>query len=122
MITNNIRPTSHQKTVLAIVASSPSSKVAAEYIMQNPNTKEAADLLVQIGVLTLDNNEAALTDSGQQLAIDENIIDEMGELTSNGTMYLKMFQKNQSDSESGDDAPIGECVSLIVELLTLMTD
>lgn len=120
MVVNNVKPTAHQKTVLAIIASSATPKIAAEDLTSNPNTKEAADLLVQLGAVSVENGEAVLTQVGDQLARDENIIDEMGGLTPNGTVYLKMFQKNKVSDDTTEELPsVAESATLIAELLAL---
>lgn len=121
MRVDSVRPTDHQKAVLAIIASSPTSKVAAEEVTKDPNTKEAADILTKLGAVTFDGVDLAFTDVGEQLAQDENIVDMSGALTTAGTFYLKYSQ--HADQYSQEDQPEEtlpmESYSLVKELLSL---
>lgn len=100
MKSSNVRLNSHQKTVLAIVAYAPTAKVAAEDIVKNANLRQAAQTLATLGALAYDDAAATITQVGSELSVDENITDELGELTTNGQMYLKVFQQNTPQVEA----------------------
>jgi hypothetical protein len=83
-----LHPTVNQKKVLAIIIAAPTSVVALANISTNPNIVAARDMLVKLGVIQLIDGGAIITDSGTKIAKDENIIDEVGELTPSGTALV----------------------------------
>ena len=84
-ILTTIRLTEHQKTVLAKILASPEGNLPDEDISRGPNLKQARDLLIQLDMITNDGeNKYSVTDKGQKIAKDENIIDDTGELTEQG--------------------------------------
>ena len=84
-ILTTIRLTEHQKIVLAKILASPEGNLPDEDISRGPNLKQARDLLIQLDMITNDGeNKYSVTDKGQKIAKDENIIDDTGELTEQG--------------------------------------
>lgn len=79
-----IHPTENQKKVLAKIIASPSPKVAGEEILGDENLVAARNILMKLGVITFSGGNAELTDKGRQIAQDENIADEGGQLTDTG--------------------------------------
>jgi hypothetical protein len=79
-----IHPTENQKRVLAKIIAAPNPKVAGEEISGDENIIAARNILMKLGVITFSAGTAELTDKGQQIAQDENIADESGELTDVG--------------------------------------
>lgn len=139
-IQSSVHPTDNQKRILAIIASSPTSAVADQEIATNQNMIAARDLMMKMGLITVSDSEVALTDQGAQVAVDENIIDDNGQLTKMGQAYaappgstLPAEQDDNSDDLSGVDVPpvdpaqaagarapeltYGESFSLLKELL-----
>lgn len=116
MKTNQVRLNAHQKTVLVILSHSTTPRVAAEELAQTPNLRTAANTLSKLGALTYTDTEASLTDAGRQLSVEENLTDETGTLTTNGQVYLKMFQRLDAKASLTDDT-IREGV--LVQLLRL---
>jgi hypothetical protein len=97
---DNIQPNAHMKAVLAIIANAATSKIAAEDITGDINLQKAAQLLVQIGAISYDSSSASFTETGTQLAQDENIIDGSGALTVNGIMHIKRLFKEPEVQEA----------------------
>jgi hypothetical protein len=83
-----IHPTENQKRVLATIIASPSPKVAGEKISGDENMVAARNILMKLGVITFSGGNAELTDKGQQIAQDENIADESGQLTDTGNALI----------------------------------
>lgn len=81
-----IHPTENQKKVLAKIIASPSPKVAGEEIIGDENLVAARNILMKLGVVTFSGGNAELTDKGKQIAQDENIADEGGQLTDAGNI------------------------------------
>ena len=99
-ILNAVRPTETQKQILAKIASAATPKLAAGNIIGNQNLLSARDMLAKLGIITFSPNEAALTDAGEQLARDENIIDDSGQLTDVGNK-LAFGDQNQPPVGAG---------------------
>jgi hypothetical protein len=83
-ILSGIHPTDNQKRVLAIIIASPSPKVANEELTGDENLMAARNILMKLGVVTVVAGAAELTDKGTQIAQDERITDETGQLTDLG--------------------------------------
>lgn len=81
---SGIHPTDNQKSVIAKIVAAPNPKVAGEEISGNANMIAARNILMKLGVLTFSAGAAELTDKGQQIAKDENITDDSGQLTDVG--------------------------------------
>lgn len=94
-------PTDNQKSVLAKIASSATPQLAAADISDTPNLVAARDLLIQMGLIELDDNGAHLTDQGQQVMVDQNLTDDGGNLTDAG-------QQAAYGDEAEDAAPPGD--------------
>lgn len=82
---STLRPTQNQLTVLAkIIASQDVPARAAAEISSNTNFIAARNILMKLGLITYTDAAAALTDKGTQVAQEQNIIDENGQLTDEG--------------------------------------
>jgi len=73
-----------QKQVIALIVAARTPKVAAVDIAANHNLQTARDILAKLGVITFTDADAHLTDKGTQLAVEEDIADESGQLTDAG--------------------------------------
>lgn len=132
-IMSAVHPTANQKRVLAKIVASPTPTVAAEQISNDANIVAARNMLMKMGIITLANNEAALTDRGKEVATDENIIDQSGQLTSTGEKLAYTDTNGMDDDDNagqltpptdsaeppppGGDIPF-ESVSLLKQLLS----
>ncbi len=94
-------PTDNQKSVLAKITASATSQLAAADISDTPNLVAARDLLVQMGLIELDDEGAHLTDQGQQVMVDQNLTTPDGSLTDDG-------QEAAYGEEADDAAPAGD--------------
>lgn len=132
---NTLRPTTFQKQVLAHITGAPTPKLAAANIATNRNLMAARDMLAKLGIITYSDAGAALTDKGITLATEENITDETGQLTDEGSKLIAPPGQEQpgqeqqppadpTNIEPGPDATgVGgdvslESFSLLKELLT----
>lgn len=103
-ILNSVHPTDNQKRVLAKIAASPTSTVAAEEISNNQNMIAARDMLMKLGLITVNNGEAEMTERGAQVAVDENIIDDNGELTKTGQAFAYTSPNGRIDADMAGQA------------------
>lgn len=105
-----IHPSTNQCRVLARIVAAPTASVAAAEISKNANLVAARNMLMNLGVIQFADGEAVLTDRGTQIASDENIIDQMGQLTDKG----KRLAFSHDGSQIGDqmNQPPGEDISL----------
>lgn len=95
-ILDNFRPTNTQKQVIARITGAATPTVAGDSVSSGANIVSARDTLVELGFITFINGEATLTDSGQQLAVAENITDETGGLTAAGQQLAQMAPTQQA--------------------------
>lgn len=100
-ILDTIRLSTNQKRVVAKIIAAPTPKIAAEEISDGSNMIAARDMLMKLGIITLQMNDAAeLTDKGRQLAQAENLADETGNLTPDGEKYA------YTDETGGEDKDV----------------
>lgn len=93
-----------QKEVMAKVKTAPTEQVAWEEISNtaseiDQNFAAARDMLGDLGLLTIGDGELSVTDKGEEVMKDENLVDEMGELTDEGLAL--------ADTERGEHPPEG---------------
>jgi hypothetical protein len=98
-----VHPTTNQKRVLAKILAAPTPTVAGAEISKDANLVAARNMLMKLGVISFANNEATLTDRGTQIAAEENISDQAGQLTPAGQQlaYTNSRDKPDSDQASG---------------------
>ena len=109
-----IRPTTFQQQVIASIIAAETPKMAATQIAANQNLQTARDLLAKLGIITYTEIDARLTERGTQLAVEENIADESGELTDHGQSLISGQQQQQQppnddmgmDVEAPDEAAL----------------
>lgn len=88
-----IRLTQTQRQVIAkIVASQDVPARAASEISTSQNLITARNMLMKLGVITYSTDSAALTPKGENLAREQNVIDETGNLTDEGNSVLGLEQ------------------------------
>jgi len=107
-ILTTIRLTQHQMQVLAMILASPEGNLPDEDISKGPNLKQARDLLIQLDMITNDGeNKYSVTEKGQNVAKDENIVDDMGELSElgQGLAYPDEDKKEPAPSSPGPGGP-----------------
>lgn len=91
-----------QKQVLAKVKASPNPQIAWEEISSAANDVDenyaaARDILADLGLLQVGEGTIDLTDKGLQSLKDANLVDDMGELTDEGT---KLAAVGNEDDEA----------------------
>jgi predicted methyltransferase len=99
-----VHPTTNQKRVLAKILAAPTPTVAGEEISKDANLVAARNMLMKLGIITFANNEAALTDRGTQVAAEENIADQSGQLTPTGQQLAYTNAQGQTDSDQAGGA------------------
>ncbi|TFG96306.1 hypothetical protein E4H12_11360 [Candidatus Thorarchaeota archaeon] len=92
--------TSNQKRVLAKIVASPTPTVAGEEISGDQNLIAARDQLVKLGAVEFVGSEASMTDNGQQIARDANIVDEAGQLTPDGEALAYTDSQGHEDKDT----------------------
>lgn len=100
-IIDTVRLTNNQKRVIAKIKASPTPKVALEEISDDQNLIAARNMLVKLGLVEIVAGEVFLTDSGEQMAVDENIVDEAGELTQTGNELAHSTPAGKQDATMG---------------------
>lgn len=104
-VLTNVRLTQHQMEILAKVAASPEGVVPDEDISKDRNYTAARQLLTKLGLLTNDGEDKySISETGQKVAKDENIVDETGQLTELGN---KLAYKDDEDEAPPPAEPAG---------------
>lgn len=98
---SSVRPTTSQKRVIAKIIASPTPTVAGGQLSADANLVAARNMLAKLGVISVADAEVTLTDVGQQLARDENIVDQMGELTQDGKQLAYTKTSDNPASAAG---------------------
>ncbi|KKN08279.1 hypothetical protein LCGC14_1058250 [marine sediment metagenome] len=101
-------PTDNQKAVLAKIIAAATPQLAAADISDTPNLAAARDMLDQMGMITLDNEGAHLTDDGNQMMIDQNLSTPDGQLTDDGqTAAYGDEAEDAAEPETSPDLELG---------------
>lgn len=100
---STLKPTQNQLTVLAkIVANKDHPAKAASEISGSENLVSARNMLMKLNVITYSDTSAALTEKGEQLAKEQNIIDDSGNLTDEGQKLVSGDQPQQGQPPMDD--------------------
>jgi hypothetical protein len=97
--------TANQKRVLAKIAAAPTPKVAGEEISGDQNLAGARDQLAHLGAIEFVAGEASMTDKGQQLARDSNVVDDSGQLTPDGEQLAYTDAAGKQDKDATKAPP-----------------
>lgn len=96
-----IRLTQTQLQVIAkIVASQDVPARAAQEISNSQNLITARNMLMKLDVITYSIDNAALTPKGENLAREQNVVDETGNLTDEGNRLLDIQQPSPPQTDS----------------------
>jgi hypothetical protein len=100
---STIRPTQNQLRVLAkiVVAQDLPAKAAAE-ISDDISLVAARNLLAKLNLITFTDNNAKLTDKGQQVAKEQGITDETGQITDVGSKLAATNSDGRDDPSMPD--------------------
>ncbi len=92
-----MRLTDTQKLVLLNVYASPTPETAYDTVTGSPNLVAARNQLRNAGLIVVDdqNSRAGVTDQGQEALINNNLIDETGEVTEEGDAMLNSTQQEK---------------------------
>jgi hypothetical protein len=88
MINNNIRLLDAQKQVMVAIVTSPTPTVYFGNIAANEQAVTAQKVLTKLGLVQISRDVAKVTDKGEKVMQDENLIDELGDLTDYGKKYM----------------------------------
>jgi hypothetical protein len=78
-------------------------KLAAEAIIGDVEMSEAAEILANIGLLTMSPGDVSVSPQGEQVLKDLHLIDEMGEPTEEANQLLQQYDVEGSVSEPEQD-------------------
>lgn len=91
------RLTDTQKLVLVNVYAAATPEMAYDTVTGAPNTVAARNQLRSAGLIVVDdqNSRAGVTDQGQEALVNNNLIDESGQLTEEGNNLLQNTQQDK---------------------------
>ncbi len=82
-----IQLSSVQKFVLAKLVAAETPLTAYEEVNRGANTVTATQMLGKLGLMSMAENHAEITEQGREALQKEGLIDEMGELTEEGQLW-----------------------------------
>jgi hypothetical protein len=108
---NSIQLSAVQKFVLAKIVAAETPLNAYEAVSRGKNTVVARDMLTKIGLITVAENDAQITEQGKEALKKEALIDEMGELTEEGQIWgfaesPEEAAKEDAAKNAKPDAPV----------------
>ena len=103
IITDSYNPqavmlTATQKGILAILHNAPTPEAAFESINGAPALITARNLLERLGLIQVAGIRAALTQAGQQAVTANNIVDETGQITDEGSALIDAINVRKGGS------------------------
>ena len=118
-VLSNVRLTKFQMQIIAMICASPDQSISEQEISDGPNLTAAREQLTKLGLIANDDKDQfIMTDSGEQIAQEENIIDDNNNLTEFGnslayekpsrtTSYGTVSRKSSEQASSTKDmAPV----------------
>jgi len=108
-VLTNVRLTDYQMKVLAMIIASPEGIAPDEDISKGPNLTSARTMLTKLGLITHDgDNKYSVSETGMKVAKDENLVDDMGELTELGNEKAYADDKQAPSVSAGPGGPTDE--------------
>jgi len=95
-----------EKFVLTKLVAAETEQNAYQEVTRGNNVVAASDKLTKLGLMTMSENIAAITEQGQEALRKEALVDEMGELTEEGQMYG--FASTPEEAAKADHAQKGK--------------
>lgn len=101
---HSVRLSDIQKEVLARVHAAPNEQVAADEILDGgQNYVGAKNILVRLDLINFHDNEASVTDEGEEVMKRANLIDDQGQLTDEGQRYA--YDEEDQPQQDQPDQP-----------------
>ncbi len=113
-----LKLTNTQKEVLSKIKAAATPVLALERLT-GANMQSALETLSSLGILTYDEENVDITEKGEDLMKDYNLIDEMGELTDEGNSFASLNNDNDQPpiGNMGDDMGAFESFSLLKQII-----
>lgn len=99
---DTIRLTTTQSQVLMNAITAPTPVSARSYVDTTPNAQQAMAELSKLGLVTMTDTELEVTDEGQALARNLNLVDDQGQPTPVGQQYVAQPDENGPEPGMGD--------------------
>lgn len=101
-----------QKEVLAKVKAAPNPQLAWEEISDaasnvDQNLAAARDVLGNLGLLMVGDGVLEVTEKGEEVMKDSNLLDDMGELTDDAQQFINKREPQQPPAPAGDEMDMG---------------
>lgn len=105
----SIRLSETQKTLMCQIIAAPTEELAYEASEDGTNIMAARDQLEKLGLIDWEEGSASVTDNGMEVLKDEALVDDMGELTEEGSKYAYGEEGNPQQQQTADDEsdPLG---------------
>lgn len=108
-ILTTIRLSGVQKSVLAKIVAAATPEVGYEQISNGRNFVAARDILKKLGLIDFSEGTASMTEAGNKVMKDENLMDDTGQLTSDGQSYVEAETPNDiKKPQAGTADPLAD--------------
>jgi hypothetical protein len=106
-----------QKMLLAKIQAAPTPLAGGDEVKNGPKAMETAKILIDLGLIEYNDNQAQVADKASEIMVQNNITDESGELSQYGQQLVSMQwdgstpstqpppepQQQAQPAEGGDD-------------------
>jgi len=99
---NTIQLTNTQMGVLCIVKTSPTPEVAYENITGAENVVTATQMLYKLGIITITDNSAGLTQTGEEILMRYDLVDAGGQLTERGKNVVTTLETDKEQYQMSE--------------------
>jgi predicted methyltransferase len=99
---NTIQLTNTQMGVLCIIKTSPTPEVAYENITGTENVMSATQLLQKLGIVSINGNAAYLTQTGEEIVLKYDLVDETGKLTERGKGVMETLEADKQQYQMSE--------------------
>lgn len=101
-----VRLTDTQKLVLVSIFSAPTAETAYDTTTGSQNFIQARQQLRSLGLITVDEtaSRAGVSDVGQEVLSNNNLIDDMGQLTDEGSALIDTIDSSKKEFTMATEA------------------
>lgn len=105
-INSAVRLTDTQKSVLVSIYAAPTAETAYDTTTGSENVIQARQQLRGMGLINVDDSgqRAGITDAGQEMLVNNNLIDETGQLTDEGTGMVDQTDTVKSEFKNATES------------------
>ncbi len=106
-----------QKYILIVAQITDNPAAAFNMLNNTPNVIEACKILNAMGLVELNKEGITLTPEGNNILVNNNLVDENGQLTANANDIISKYKITPPTTSTPTENPVGEKFTLLKQLL-----